>query len=109
MNPYNINSMKYESHHHPLAEVPKSTSDPTRQALGSIDQFRIFGPPEDVLCLSMGRKFPAGATPIAGWFIRENPIKMDDLGSTPISGNLHFWFIFLDDMWFMSWKMDEHG
>ena len=28
-----------------------------------------------------------GAIPIAGWFIVENPMKMDDLG-TPILGNL---------------------
>jgi len=24
-----------------------------------------------------------------GWFIRENPIKLDDMGDTPILGNLH--------------------
>ena len=30
-----------------------------------------------------------GDTPIAGWFIRENPIKMDDDWGTPISGNHH--------------------
>ena len=24
-----------------------------------------------------------------GWFIMEHPIKMNDLGGTPISGNLH--------------------
>ena len=29
-----------------------------------------------------------GVPPIAGWFIRENPIKVDDW-CTPISGNHH--------------------
>ena len=32
--------------------------------------------------------FPKIMVPQNGWFIRENPIKMDDLG-TPILGNTH--------------------
>ena len=30
-----------------------------------------------------------GGTPIAGWLIRDNPTKTDDLGLLPILGNLH--------------------
>jgi hypothetical protein len=30
-----------------------------------------------------------GGTPIAGWFVRENSVKMDDLGEPHDVGNLH--------------------
>ena len=33
--------------------------------------------------------FPKIGVPKNGWFIVENPIKMDDLGGTTIFGNIH--------------------
>ena len=38
-----------------------------------------------------------GGSPIAGWFTTEDPSKMDDFGSTPISGNLHIYLHFSVD------------
>ena len=35
------------------------------------------------------RVFPEIGVPQNGWFIMENPIKMDDLGGTIIFGNTH--------------------
>ena len=35
--------------------------------------------------------FPKIGVPQNGWFIIENPIKMDDLGGTTIFGNIHIY------------------
>ena len=33
--------------------------------------------------------FPKIGVPQNGWFTRENPIRIDDLGGTPVFGNTH--------------------
>ena len=53
--------------------------------------------------------FPArhGGTPKGMVFVRENPIKMDDLGGTPISGNHHIIAYHLGNLDFAQQKQDE--
>ena len=35
--------------------------------------------------------FPTIVVPQNGWFIMENPIKMEQIRGTPIFGNTHIW------------------
>ena len=49
--------------------------------------------------------FPEIGVPQNGWFIMENPIKLDDLGPTPIFGNTQVtqmskWIIQIDERHF---------
>ena len=39
--------------------------------------------------------FPEIRVPQNGWFIMENPIKMDEMGCTTIFGNIHMYRIYL--------------
>ena len=50
--------------------------------------------PDDVLIILIWGFHQWGGTPIAGWFVRENAIKMDDLGVPPIYGNHHMVFTY---------------
>ena len=52
----------------------------------------------------MGVSIVMGVPP-NGWSMRENPIKMDDLGVTPISGNHHIW----DSLICRSWMGSRSG
>jgi len=36
-----------------------------------------------------------GVFPQNGWFTRENPIRIDDLGNTPIFGNTHLCLVII--------------
>ena len=63
-----------------VAQPPTSRSLPLQRELGRSTPMKILK-----ILRIFTRGFPArhGGSPIAGWFIMDNPIKMDDLALPP--------------------------
>ena len=59
----------------------------------------LHGPSAATGALDEGFQLVIGV-PQNGWFITENPTKMDDLGGTPIFGNHHMSYVLVEfDRW----------